>query len=682
MAKEDNLERKEWDSHGLPVNIVVSLNKLSGFKKYKVSKVNFLHPRTRSIINVEDAFNDLLTLQPCRIYTKAQLQKEVENLASSGWFKEVELDMKTNSDGTVDINFPIKEMYWGSKYRMKCIGVNSLLELDSIQMDENMTQNEAMEFMMSYNRQYRKRVEEARPCMLPMAVQGEIQGMLRQCGNVNSRLLRKIAKRIEKWYHENGYQLSRVVNFGNLDPNSKELVCEVMEGDINRVVVQFQDKLGNICEGNTKLGVITRVLPKQLGKGRVFQIEAFRKALNNLNSLNLFSNIELNPSMDERNGAITAEIKLQEAQCQSVEVSTEWNIVPQRNGRPMLASIQPSANISLEVRNLKGLNRSIIGSMTLSNLFDPEDDLGFKFEYVHPYLDGVHNPRNRTFRASCFNSSKSSPAFTGGPEVDLPPLWVDRAGVKANITEDFTKQSKFTCGLVMEEIITRDENGQISRNGQKMMLNGDISANGPPTTLSGTGTDRMAFLQANLTRDNTRSLNGALIGERNVFQFDQGLCIGSKFPFFNRHKLTMTKFFPLKQVEEGKGKPAPPVLVLHGLYGGCVGDLPNHEAFTLGGPYSVRGYNVGELGAARQKLELAAEVRIPVKNAYAYAFAEHGNDLGSSVSVQGNPTKAYMRNGHGSSYGVGVKLGQVRAEYAVDHNSRRGSLFIHVGERF
>ncbi|CAA2992284.1 TOC75-3, chloroplastic-like [Olea europaea subsp. europaea] len=552
--------------------------------------------------------------------------------------------MKTNSDGTVDINFPIKEMYWGSKYRMKCIDVNLLLELDSIQMDENMTQNEAMEFMMSYNRQYRKPVEEARPCMLPIAVQGEIQGMLRQCGNVNSRFLRKIAKRIEKWYHENGYQLSRVVNFGNLDPNSKELVCEVMERDINRVVVQFQDKHRNICEGNTKLGVITRVLPKQLGKGRVFQIEASREALNNLNSLNLFSNIELNPSMDERNGAITAEIKLHEAQCQSVEVNTEWNIVPQRNGRPMLASIQPSTNISLEVRNLKGLNRSIIGSMTLSNLFDLETIMNsFKFEYVHPFLDGVHNPRNRTFHASCFNSLKSSPVFTSGPEVDLPPLWVDRAGVKANITEDFTKQSKFTYGLVMEEIITRDENGQM------MMLNGDISANGPPTTL--------------------RAL------------FDQGLYFGSKFPFFNRHKLTMTKFFPLKQVEEGKGKPAPPVLVLHGLYDGCVGDLPNHEAFTLGGPYSVRGYNVGELGAARQKLELAAEVRIP-KNAYAYAFAEHGNDLGSSVSIQGNPTKEYMRNGHGSSYGVGVKLGQVRAEYAFDHNSRRGSFFIHVGERF
>lgn len=65
-----------------------------------------------------------------------------------------------------------------------------------------------------------------------------------------------------------------------------------------------------------------------------------------------------------------------------------------------------------------------------------QDDLAFKLEYVHPYLDGVTNPRNRTFRASCFNSRKLSPVFTGGPGVDeVPPIWVDRAGVKANITE-------------------------------------------------------------------------------------------------------------------------------------------------------------------------------------------------------------------------------------------------------
>ena len=79
---------------------------------------------------------------------------------------------------------------------------------------------------------------------------------------------------------------------------------------------------------------------------------------------------------------------------------------------------------------------------------------------------------------------------------------------------------------------------------------------------------------------------------------DQGLGIGRSLPFFNRHELKITKFLQLLRVEEGDGKPAPPVLVLHGRYGGYVGDLPSYDAFPLGGPYSVRDYNIGELGAA------------------------------------------------------------------------------------
>lgn len=84
--------------------------------------------------------------------------------------------------------------------------------------------------------------------------------------------------------------------------------------------------------------------------------------------------------------------------------------------------------------------------------------------------------------------------------------------------QNFTHQSKFTYGLVMEEITTRDESSHISANGQRVLPSGGVSADGPPTTLSGTGVDRVAFLQANITRDNTKFLNGAIVGERNVFQ--------------------------------------------------------------------------------------------------------------------------------------------------------------------
>ncbi|GFQ00898.1 protein toc75-3 chloroplastic [Phtheirospermum japonicum] len=328
--------------------------------------------------------------------------------------------------------------------------------------------------------------------------------------------------------------------------------------------------------------------------------------------------------------------------------------------------------------NIKGLNRSFEGAITLNNLFDPEDDIDFNFDYTHPYLDGVDNPRNRTFRATSFNTRKLSPVFRGATGADDIPIWVDRKGIKATITEDYTKQSKFTYGLVVEDIKTRDEEGNIAARGHRVSLDGQFRGNGPSTTLSGTGNDRLTFLQANLTRDNTRFVNGALVDGRDVFQVGQGIGIGTKFAFFNRAKVSATRFIPLRKVKEGKGNAAPPVLVLHGLYGNCVGDLPNHEAFTIGGPHSVRCYNVGEIGASRSKLEVAAEVRIPVKNATVYGFAEHGNDLGSSVGLAGNP----MRKGHGSSYGLRIRFGQLRAEYAVGHNTRKGAFFFHFGDRF
>ena len=69
-------------------------------------------------------------------------------------------------------------------------------------------------------------------------------------------------------------------------------------------------------------------------------------------------------------------------------------------------------------------------------------------------------------------------------------------------------------------------------------------------------------------------------------QVEQGLGLGSNHPFFNRHRLAWTRFQPLEAVSQESRK-APMVLVLHGGYGGCVGDALPYDLFTLGGPYSV-----------------------------------------------------------------------------------------------
>ena len=75
----------------------------------------------------------------------------------------------------------------------------------------------------------------------------------------------------------------------------------------------------------------------QLRPGHVFNIEAGKQALRNINSLALFSNIEVNPRPDEKSeGGIIVEIKLKELDQKTAEVSSEWSIVPGRGGRPTL----------------------------------------------------------------------------------------------------------------------------------------------------------------------------------------------------------------------------------------------------------------------------------------------------------------------------------------------------------
>lgn len=65
---------------------------------------------------------------------------------------------------------------------------------------------------------------------------------------------------------------------------------------------------------------------------------------------------------------------------------------------------------------------------------------------------------------------------------------------------------------------TRDESGALTVQGSKQTTFGGMAADGPPTTMSDTGVDRLAFLQANLARDATYFQNGTPIGARDLFQ--------------------------------------------------------------------------------------------------------------------------------------------------------------------
>lgn len=128
----------------------------------------------------------------------------------------------------------------------------------------------------------------------------------------------------------------------------------------------------------------------------------------------------------------------------------------------------------------------------------------------------------------------------------------------------------------------------------------------------------------------------------------------------------------------------PASLVLHGSAGNCIGDLASYDSHCLGGPFSVRGLNIGELGTARRFTEVGAELRLPTPyfNQQMFLFYERASDLGSSKEVPGNPTAHFRKPGRGATTGAGLRIGPIRIEYVKDLNMGQGSVMVCIGERF
>ena len=110
-------------------------------------------------------------------------------------------------------------------------------------------------------------------------------------------------------------------------------------------------------------------------------------------------------------------------------------------------------------------------------------------------------------------------AFTmAGPAgEEVPAIFVDRAGAKVALQQQYTRNSKGSLGLVLQRITARDESGAITAHGTKQLPNGMLAADGPPVTLSSAGRDIVPFVQAHIVRDRTRYVNGALVGARDIF---------------------------------------------------------------------------------------------------------------------------------------------------------------------
>jgi len=531
---------------------------------------------------------------------------------------------------------------------------------------------------------------------LPPELKQRISGKLKRAEYVTPALLGWAVQSVQSFYSEQEMPFNRLETVEGVDTDC--ISFRVKEGLVKSV--RFRDHE----DPDRKLLMPSEMLRQEmpLQAGRVYNYKDATKALRKLYGSEWFDSVNIQPYFGGEDPNVVTpgddstrlEILLMEKPVKTGDVGLDWSIAPGQSGRPGLVSLVPSAELFLEHRNVDGKGSQVSASVISPSLLNASEDLAYQLSYTKPFLRGSplsgSKPFAGRFQATAFNYRKQSGVFTPNAAVaeDVPAVWMARQGVRAGFFENYSCNSKGSAALVLQQVQAADENGNPCVRGGRGLADGSIAMDGPPTTLGASGTDYLASVQGTLVRDATYSEGVTTLGKRDILEVSQGLFCGTTFPFFNRHTLSSTRFLPLapeswaKQRGEGAKPRSRPSLVLHGKCGGCIGDLPTYEAFTLGGPNSIRGYKVGEVATCRAFAEAAAEVRVPLFKKTLYGFAEYGSDLGSSKHVAGNPSAVYRREGQGASFGGGLKVGIVRFEYAKNCNTGEGNWYAMFGDRF
>ncbi|XP_024538647.1 protein TOC75, chloroplastic [Selaginella moellendorffii] len=483
------------------------------------------------------------------------------------------------------------------------------------------------------------------PCLLPCFVQADITSQLVRRGCYGDRnTLVWIKEEVENWYRRQGFGLAKVRGFTG--SSTGVLCCRVSEGTITDTRVSFKDVEGNAIQGLTSRETIFRELPRTVMEGMPYNSNAIKQALQSLRQLQLFEKVNVDVRRNDLDG-VSLRFFIQEKPQDACDFQTGLSFFSSDSGKPILASIRPAGTLSVEHRNIAGKNRTLHGSINSNDLLRPQDDSQFKLEYAHPYVDG---PKDKIFRVGCYNSRKLTAVLSHPTSREQTPVvWVDHAGFKTGITEKLSKGSKLVYGFVVEEVSTRDVLGPV-----QTLDDRDLLAD---------GIDRVPFLNVKITRDNTRLVHRARVGAIDTFQVDQGVGLGSKTTsFFNKHLLSTTRFLPLPSTTPDSF----PLVILRARYGGMLGMAPSYLAFA-----NPRASNA----SCWSFFELMAEARVPIRRQhYAYSYVE-------SFAALDRGVRFWRNEDTGILLGLGVKVGEIRAEYVFDSSTRTGSLNVQMGDR-
>jgi outer membrane protein insertion porin family len=487
-----------------------------------------------------------------------------------------------------------------------------------------------------------KTLPENKPSVLPAA---EIETLFRsQYGKtLNPTALRESIVKLNALYKEKGYELAQVVNVENPTADG-QLVLVVAEGVIEDIQVRFMDQnrkpllddKGQPIKGITRDYIVTR--EAELKPGQVYNRKTIEKDLRRIFRLGLFEDLGLSlaPGVKDPSLAIVQINVLESGKNSKVNVS---GTIGGSNGL--------SALLGYTQLNLGGNNQTLGGEAQIGR------DLLFNLSYGDPWIGT--DPNRTSYRINAFSSRSLPLAFEGGPTPiflagsnDSPRI--NRTGGGVTFARPLSGNPYEDGGWLASAGLNYQKVSLLNVDGQGVAVDG---ANNP-LTLSGTNQDDLFTVQLNLSKDTRDSPLQPSQGSLVRFGVDQAIPIGQGSISTTKLTGSYTQYVPVSLLNFDKG---PQALAFNIQGGTALGTIAPYEAFNLGGPASVRGYEEGGVATGKSYVRASAEYQFPIISLFGGSlFADYGSDLGTGSAVPGNPAGGRGKPGSGFGYGAGLRL--------------------------
>ncbi|MBW4611205.1 MAG: BamA/TamA family outer membrane protein [Hassallia sp. WJT32-NPBG1] len=472
---------------------------------------------------------------------------------------------------------------------------------------------------------------------------------------ISPQALKQTVEQINKWYAGKGYNLARVVS---IKPSSEGILSlNVAEGLVSNVKFRFVNDEGNTVDGKgkavtgrTKEDFLRQQL--KLKPGQIFQDNLVKQDLQQLYKLGLFENV--NVALEGDATGVDVVYQLKELGARGINLGGNYN-----------ADQGIVGTLNYQDRNIGGINDTLSANVEVG-----ARDFLFDGKYSSPYR--ITNPDRFGYSINAFRKRGLSEVFDGDVKLanaDRPREGKIGGSVSLQRPIDDWDTS---LGFNYTRVSIRDRDGTISPKDEK----------GNPLTFSGTGIDDLATVSFTAIKDERDNPFNPTKGSILSLSTEQSVPIGLGNISMNRLRANYSQFLPVKLYDSKN----PQVFALNVQGGTVLGDLPPYDAFNLGGPNSVRGYDAGDVGSGRSYILASAEYRFPVLPILGgVLFADFGSDLGTGDTVLGNPAGARNKPGSGFGYGAGVRfdspLGLIRADYGINDQGE-SRLHFGIGQRF